>query len=85
MKGANMDLTAFCNYLELKPGVVIYFKDRAGKTRTEVVFDRTGENLKVRNALKKMTIVNVKNIIGYWDKDVKATRQNMINFKKEMV
>ena len=24
-----------------------------------------------------MTIVNVKNIIGYWDKDVKATRQNV--------
>jgi len=78
MKGANMDLTAFCNYPELKPGVVIYFKDRAGKTRTEVIVDRTGENIKVKNALKKMTVVNLNKVIGYWDKNVKATRQSMI-------
>ena len=79
-----MDLTAFCNYLELKPGIVIYFKDKAGKTRTEVVFDRTGENIKVRNALKKMTVVNIKNIIGYWERNVKVNRQTMITFKKEI-
>jgi len=34
-----MDLTAFCNCPELKPGIIIYFKDKAGKTRTEVVKD----------------------------------------------
>ncbi len=77
-----MDLTAFCNYTELKPGIAIYFKDRDGKTRTEVVFDRMGENIKVKNALKKVTIVNVKNIIGYWDKGMKATRQTMMPLKK---
>lgn len=77
-----MDLTAFCNYLELKPGIVVYFKDKAGKTRTEIISDRTGENIKVKNALKKQTVINIKNIIGYWERDMKATRQNMIMLRK---
>ncbi len=77
-----MDLTAFCNYPELKPGVIIYFKDRAGKTKTEVIFDRTGENIKVKNALKKITVVNIKNVIGYWGRNVTANRQNMIALKR---
>ena len=78
-----MDLTAFCNYPELKPGVIIYFKDRAGKTKTEVIFDRTGENIKVKNALKKITVVNIKNVIGYWGRNVTANRHNMIALKRK--
>jgi len=71
-----MDLTAFYNHPELRPGIVIYFIDKAGKTRTEVIFDRTGENIKVKNALKKMTVVNL-------NKNMKVNRQNMLALKKE--
>lgn len=69
-------------YPELEDGIRVQYKDRNEATRQGYIYTRHGNLITIISALKNKERVDVRNIIGYWQKRVKASPSNMVKLKK---
>lgn len=65
----------------LVKGIRVQYSDRDIKTRSAIIYTRSGNILTVINALNKRTRVVVDRVIGYWPPRVKASTSNFIRVK----
>lgn len=67
---------------ELQKGIRIDFRDRDGKRRTERIRSVSKTTVTIVNVLGQKTRVRREQIIGYWQKKVKASPSNMIKLEE---
>ena len=70
---------------ELIKGIRVQFKDKDIKTRVETIYSRSGTTITVINALKEKTRIELDRVIGYWHPMVKASPENKIRLRKNLV